>query len=132
MAVTELGLRGITWDHERGMGGLRAAATAYAQRRPDVRVEWTVRSLQAFADQPLDELARRFDLLYVDHPSIGAAVARGCLVPLDDHLDAAFLDDQIEASVGRSAESYEWQGHRWALATDAAAQVSAFRPDLLE
>jgi len=33
--------------------------------------------------------------------------------------------------VGRSHESYQHQGRQWALAVDAAAQVAAFRPDLL-
>jgi multiple sugar transport system substrate-binding protein len=132
MAVTQTVLRGITWDHVRGLGGLQAAAEAYKALRPDVRVEWTTRSLQAFADQPVDELARRFDLIYLDHPAIGEAVARSCLVPLDEHLDGATLAAQTAGSVGRSAESYEWDGHRWALATDAAAQVAAYRPDLLE
>jgi len=130
VAVTVL-LRGITWDHVRGLGGLQATAAAYAAVRPEVRVEWTTRSLQAFADQPADELARRFDLIYLDHPAVGEAVARGCLVPLDEHLDAATLTVQAKGSVGRSAESYVWQGHRWALATDAAGQVAAYRPDLL-
>jgi multiple sugar transport system substrate-binding protein len=125
-------LRGITWDHVRGLGGLEATAAAYAATRPGVRVEWTTRSLQAFADQPVDELARRFDLIYLDHPAVGEAVARSCLVPLDEHLDRAALAVQATASVGRSAESYVWEGHRWALATDAAAQVAAYRPDLLE
>jgi multiple sugar transport system substrate-binding protein len=130
VAVTTL-LRGITWDHVRGLGGLQATAAAYAAVRPEVRVEWTTRSLQAFADQPIDELARRFDLICLDHPAVGEAVARGCLVPLDEHLDAATLTVQAKGSVGRSAESYVWEGHRWALATDAAAQVAAYRPDLL-
>ena len=125
-------LRGITWDHPRGLGGLRATAVAYAAARPGVRVQWTTRSLQAFADQPVDQLASRFDLIYLDHPAIGEAVARSCLVPLDRHLDGATLADQAEGSVGRSAESYEWDRHRWALATDAAAQVAAYRPDLME
>ena len=125
-------LRGITWDHVRGIGGLRAASAEYRRERPDVRVEWTARTLQAFADQPVEELARRFDLLYIDHPSIGQAAAAACLVPLDEHLDRSVLDDQTASSVGRSAESYEWQGHRWALATDAAGQVAAYRPDLME
>ena len=125
-------LRGITWGHVRGLGGLAAAAEDYGKVRPDVRVEWSTRSLQAFADEPLDELARRFDLLYVDHPSIGHAVARDCLAPLDELLDGAFLDEHLHQSVGRSAESYAWQGHTWALATDAAAQVACYREDLLE
>jgi multiple sugar transport system substrate-binding protein len=124
-------LRGVTWDHERGLGGLRATAAAYAALRPGVRVEWTTRSLQAFADQPVEQLARRFDLIYLDHPAVGEAVARSCLVPLDERLDGAALAVQAAGSVGRSAESYVWGGHRWALATDAAAQVAAYRPDLL-
>ena len=124
-------LRGITWDHVRGLGGLEATAAAYAATRPGVRVEWTTRSLQAFADQPVGQLARRFDLIYLDHPAVGEAVARSCLVPLDEHLDKAALAVQATGSVGRSAESYVWEGHRWALATDAAAQVAAYRPDLL-
>jgi multiple sugar transport system substrate-binding protein len=125
-------LRGVTWDHVRGLGGLEATAAAYAAVRPGVRVEWTTRSLQAFADQPVEQLARRFDLIYLDHPAVGQAVARSCLVPLDEHLDGETLAAQADASVGRSAESYGWEGHRWALATDAAAQVAAYRPDLLE
>jgi multiple sugar transport system substrate-binding protein len=125
-------LRGVTWDHVRGLAGLEATAAAYAAARPGVRVAWTTRSLQAFADQPVEELARRFDLIYLDHPALGQAVARSCLVPLDGHLDEATLAEQAEGGVGRSAESYELAGHRWALATDAAAQVAAYRPDLLE
>jgi multiple sugar transport system substrate-binding protein len=124
-------LRGITWDHVRGLGGLEATAAAYAAAVPGVRVEWTTRSLQAFADQPVDELARRFDLVYLDHPAVGEAVARSCLVPLDEQLDKAALAVQATGGVGRSAESYVWERHRWALATDAAAQVAAYRPDLL-
>jgi multiple sugar transport system substrate-binding protein len=127
-----LELRGITWDHVRGTGGLRACADAYARERPDVRVAWSVRSLQAFADQSVPELAERFDLLCIDHPSIGEAVAREALVAFDDHLGREALDDQARSSVGASAESYVWEGRRWALATDAAAQVAVARADLLE
>jgi multiple sugar transport system substrate-binding protein len=125
-------LRGTTWDHLRGWGGVRAAAAAFGHERPDVRVTWEVRTLQAFADQPLWELARSFDLIVLDHPTIGAAVAREALLPLDEHLEAAYLEEQVRSSVGRSAESYGWEGHRWALAIDAAAQVAAYRPDLME
>jgi multiple sugar transport system substrate-binding protein len=124
-------LRGVTWDHVRGLAGLEATAAAYRAVRPDVRVEWATRSLQAFADQPVDQLTRRFDLIYLDHPAVGEAVARACLVPLDEHLDRATLTIQATGSVGRSADAYVWDRHRWALATDAAAQVAAYRPDLL-
>jgi multiple sugar transport system substrate-binding protein len=124
-------LQGITWNHVRGLGGVTAAASAFTKDRRDVRIDWTVRSLQAFADEPVDRLAERFDLIVLDHPAIGYAVARQCLVALDERLDLAFLADQRAGSVGRSAESYEWDDRRWALAIDAAAQVASFRPDLL-
>jgi multiple sugar transport system substrate-binding protein len=127
-----LRLTGITWDHERGWSGVRSAGAAFAREHPGVEICWTTRSLQAFADQPVEELARRYDLIVLDHPSIGHAVARGALLPLDGALDPAFLADQAASSVGRSHLSYAWQGRQWALAVDAAAQVAAFRPDLLD
>jgi multiple sugar transport system substrate-binding protein len=125
-------LVGTTWNHPRGWGGVRATSDAFAREHPDVRVTWDVRTLQAFADEPIGDLSGRYDLLVIDHPAIGEAVARAALLPLDQHLDAAFLEEQARSSVGRSDESYHWQGHRWALAIDAAAQVAAYRPDLLD
>jgi multiple sugar transport system substrate-binding protein len=125
-------LRGITWNHDRGLRPLVATAAAYPGRQLDVRIEWEVRSLQAFADQDVASLAERFDLVVLDHPSIGFAVERQALVPFDEHLDAAFLADQEANGVGRSYESYVWDGRVWALAIDAAAQVASYRPDLLE
>lgn len=123
-------LRGVTWDHPRGYAGLRA--TALAWDREGFRVSWTVRSLQAFADRPVEELAADFDLLVIDHPSVGQAVAHRALVPFERHLGAARIREVVAASVGRSAESYVWGGSTWALPIDAAAQVAAVRPDLLE
>jgi len=124
-------LRGSTWDHPRGWGGVRAAAEAFSEERPDIRVTWEVRSLQAFADHSIEELSSTYDLIVLDHPSIGVAVEAGALVPLDEHLDGTFMEEQAASGVGRSHESYTWEGHQWALAIDAAAQVAAFRPDLL-
>jgi multiple sugar transport system substrate-binding protein len=125
--VTEL--RGITWDHVRGWSGLRAAALAYERER-GIRVTWDTRPLRAFAERPADELAT-YDLIVLDHPSIGGAVARAALVPLDVHLDETILREQAAGTVGRSFESYTWEGHQWALPVDATAQVTAVRPDLL-
>jgi multiple sugar transport system substrate-binding protein len=125
-------LRGVSWDHVRGLGGVRATADAFAALHDDVRIEWAARSLLAFAGEPVDRLAERFDLIVLDHPAIGYAVERGCLVPLDEHLDAAFIDDQRSSTVGKSFESYEWEGRVWALPIDAAGQVASYRPDLLD
>jgi multiple sugar transport system substrate-binding protein len=124
-------LRGVTWHHVRGWGGLRAAAAVFEAEHPDVRITWEARSLQRFADQPVEEL-ERYDLIVLDHPSIGEAVERGAIVPLEDLLDDGFLVDQRKNSVGSSAASYVWRGRTYGLAIDVAAQVASYRPDLLE
>ena len=108
-----------------------ATAEAYATVEPEVRVVWETRSLQAFADFPVQKLAETYDLLVIDHPFVGFAAADGCLLPLDEHIDAAVLADQAANSVGPSHRSYIYGGHQWALATDAAGHVAAYRPDLL-
>ncbi len=104
-------LRGVTWDHVRGWGGLRAAADRYALEHDGVRISWTARTLQAFADQPVHHLTG-YDLIVLDHPSVGDAVGAGSLVPLDDHLGESFLGEQRASSVGRSFESYAWNAHQ--------------------
>ena len=88
--------------------------------------------MQDFADFPLQKLAETYDLLVIDHPFVGFAAADGCLLPLDEFIDAAVLADQAANSVGPSHRSYHYGGHQWALATDAAGHVSAYRPDLIE
>jgi multiple sugar transport system substrate-binding protein len=125
-------LRGVSWDHPRGHDCMVATAEAYAAANPGVRIAWEPRSLQAFADEPVERLARRYDLLVIDHPFVGFAAAVGCLLPLDERIGAAYLDDQAANSVGPSHRSYHYGGHQWALATDAAGHVAAYRPDLVE
>jgi multiple sugar transport system substrate-binding protein len=124
-------LRGITWNHTRGYLPLVATAQRFSELHPEVSISWQTRSLQAFADQPLAELARSFDLLVIDHPSVGYAAEAECLLPLDSYLPAELLANLSEHSVGGSHASYAWQEHQWALAIDAAAPVSGWREDLL-
>lgn len=125
-------LRGVSWDHPRGHDCMVATAEAYQAVQPDVRVTWQTRSLQDFADFPIQKLAETYDLLVIDHPFVGFAADDGCLLPLDEVIDATVLADQAANSVGPSHRSYHYGGHQWALATDAAGHVSAYRPDLLE
>jgi multiple sugar transport system substrate-binding protein len=125
-------LRGITWEHDRGYGSMVAAAAAYRAVEPDVQVSWEFRSLQAFADHPIEDLVERYDLVVIDHPHIPLAAERGLLAQLDVADHAVDLDVLATQSVGRSHESYVHGGHQFGLATDAAAQVAAYRPDLLE
>ncbi|PJJ65372.1 extracellular solute-binding protein [Compostimonas suwonensis] len=124
-------LRGITWEHSRGYDCMVASAARYAQLVPDVEVRWEFRSLQAFADAPIDALAADYDLLVIDHPHIPLAAEEGLFA----RLDGVGFDDQLETlatqSVGRSHESYAHNGHQYGLASDAAAQVAVYRPDLI-
>jgi len=124
-------LRGMTWEHERGLGSMVAAARDYQAHDPAVRIEWTHRSLQAFADAPLEELAREFDLLVIDHPHIPLVAEQGALAPLDGGAHDDELHGLAEESVGRSHASYHYGGRQYGLASDAAAQVAVRRPDLL-
>jgi len=124
-------LQGITWDHERGRDPLLATAERFAAET-GIHVNWTARSLQEFADAPIPVLAESYDLLVLDHPHLGEIVPTRALLPLDDLLDREFIADQARSSVGPSHASYEWDGHLWALAIDAAGHVSAYRPDLLD
>jgi multiple sugar transport system substrate-binding protein len=124
-------LQGITWGHERGLDPLVATASHF-EAESGIRVRWAARPLQAFADASIPELAQTYDLLVLDHPHLGEVVPTGALLPLDELLDSAFIDDQARNSVGPSHASYVWDGHLWALAIDAAGHVSAYRPDLLE
>lgn len=125
-------LRGMTWNHDRGLQPMLATAAAFQQRNPQVIISWEARSLQDFADYPVDELAKRYDLIVLDHPHMGTAAREGCLVPLNKHVPPRVQAVLQEESVGKSYRSYVFDGELWALPIDAAAQVAAYRPDLLE
>ena len=124
-------LRGMTWDHPRGLASVRGAAEAYTALHPGVRVEWEARSLQGFADQPLETLARTYDLMVIDHPHIPHAASTGLLAALDTCGRDAELADLATQAVGPSHATYAQAGHQYGLAIDAAAQVAVHRPDLL-
>jgi multiple sugar transport system substrate-binding protein len=124
-------LKGITWNHTRGYLPMMATAQRYNELHPDVEIVWHKRSLQEFADYPIEKLSEKFDLLIIDHPFVGHADAHSTLIRLDKLLPETFLQGQINNSVGKSYESYLYRGQLWALPVDAAAPVSAFRPDLM-
>ncbi len=125
-------LRGMTWDHTRGYLPMVATGQRFHELHPEIEVVWEKRSLQAFADYPLDKLIDQYDLLVVDHPWAGQASQRGWLVPLDQHLPPGYLGEQERESVGESYISYQFDGHLWALPIDAATPVAAWRPDILQ
>ncbi len=120
---------GLTWDHPRGFNALAAAAREIA---PAGLIGWDKQPLEGFESHPIGDLAARYDVLVLDHPHIGEAVALDCLQPLED----LFTTDEIAAwgaaSVGPTLASYKWEGRHWALPLDVATQVMAYRPDLIE
>jgi multiple sugar transport system substrate-binding protein len=124
-------LRGMTWNHPRGHDPLVAVSAAWKDLT-GVEILWDKRSLQDFESFPVEELAKRYDLIVIDHPHVGQITAENCLLPLDIPGREAECEALREASVGPSWPSYAWRGRQWALPIDAATQVQAWRPDLID
>ena len=125
-------LRGMTWDHSRGVDPMLATSAEFSKTHPDVEIIWEKRSLQAFADRPIGEMAAKYDFMVIDHPHVGEVAGSGQLVAFDALDRPDELAKLAEQSVGASHPSYNFNGHQWGLAIDAATPVAAFRPDLLE
>lgn len=125
-------LNGITWGHSRGITPLLAASQRYSELHPGTEIQWKKRTLQEFADFPIERLTRDYDLLIIDHPWVGCAAATHCVLPLEDHLSPEYLEDQLNNSAGYSHLSYNYNNSQWALAIDAAAPAVSYRKDLLD
>lgn len=123
-------LKGMTWNHPRGYDPMAACAQRWYDQT-GVTVEWEKRSLQDFETFPVEELARQFDLIVIDHPHVGQVTHEKCLLPLDVAGRESERAALAAASIGQSYPSYAWQGRQWAFPIDAATQVQAWRPDLL-
>ncbi|MGG5371088.1 extracellular solute-binding protein [Enterococcus sp. AZ196] len=119
-------LKGITWNHSRGFTSVVATAQRFCELNPGVDIEWEKRSLQEFADAPIQNLADQYDLLIIDHPWAGFAQKSGILADLSLHLSADFLADQERNSVGMSHLSYNFDGFQSALAVDAATPIAVY------
>lgn len=122
-----ISLKGMTWQHRRAVDPLVRTLPVFRRRHPGIDIAWDARPLSGFEFTSVDELARRYDLIVLDHPFAGAIAATRCLLPLDDLHDGA----PASAFVGPSLETYRYDGHSWAAPVDAACQVAAYRPDLL-
>jgi multiple sugar transport system substrate-binding protein len=120
-------LRGMTWEHRRAVDPLLRTLDGFGALRPDVSVGWSSRPLHGFEFTPVEELARAYDLIILDHPFCGDIAASSCLRPLD-----GLARDLPAAFVGPSLDSYRYDGHVWALPVDAACQVAVARTDLLD
>ena len=124
-------LKGMTWSHPRGYDPMVATSREWAAKT-GVTIEWDKRSLQDFESFPVEELARQYDMIVIDHPHVGQVVDEGCLGPLDVPGREAEREALAKGSVGRSYPSYQYAGHQWAFPIDAATQVMAYRADLID
>jgi multiple sugar transport system substrate-binding protein len=119
----------MTWSDPRGYDPLVAASETFRERHPNVTITWDKRSLQGFESTPVDELARTYDLMIIDHPHVGEVVAENCLLPIDRHGEPAVLARLEAETEGKTFHSYFYGGHQWATPVDAACQVQALRLD---
>ena len=124
-------LKGMTWSHPRGYDPMVACSALWAEKT-GVQIDWEKRSLQDFESYPVEDLARAYDLIVIDHPHVGQITDEGCLAPLDIPGREAERAALAAGSVGQSYPSYFWHGQQWAFPIDAATQVLAWRPDLLD
>jgi multiple sugar transport system substrate-binding protein len=123
-------LKGMTWSHPRGYDPMVACSKLWHEKT-GIAVEWDKRSLQDFESFPVEELARAYDMIVIDHPHVGQITEEKCLLPLDVEGREAERKALSDGSVGASYASYNWRGRQWAFPIDTATQVQAYRPDLI-
>ncbi len=109
-----------------------ATSQRFTELNPEIEITWEKRSLQEFADASIEDLAKRFDLLVIDHPWTGFGAHTKAILPLSDYLPAAYIKDQEINTVGKSYGSYVFSNKLWALPIDAATPIAAARLDILE
>ncbi len=118
--------QGLTWDHPRGYDALAAAAA----QAPGLDLHWDKQSLEGFESAGISDLAQRYDLIVIDHPHLGDALAGDCFQDIDTLFGPALQARWRAQSVGQSFTSYCYDSRQWALPLDAATQVAAWRPEL--
>ncbi|GLY85353.1 hypothetical protein [Actinoallomurus iriomotensis] len=123
--------RGLTWDHPRGTVALNTAAERFSREAHGDTLGWDSQPLEGFESHPIGDLCARYDLVVLDHPHLGDALAADALRPLDDLFPVSVLDEWRAAAVGASAASYTARGRLWAAPLDAATQVSACHRETL-
>jgi multiple sugar transport system substrate-binding protein len=121
---------GLTWDHPRGYVALEKAAEQ--ARAAGLPLHWNRQPLEGFESYPIEDLARQYDLIVLDHPHVGDAIAGDCLQPLEELFGHSALQAWKAQSIGDTFESYRYAGKHWALPLDAASQVAACRQDRLD
>jgi multiple sugar transport system substrate-binding protein len=125
-------LSGIAWDHSRALPPLVATAQRYEETHPGVRIQWQKRTLDEFGHAPIDLLAKKFDLIVIDHPWAGFCFEKNLVHDLAQVIPAETLAELRQNSIGPTFASYVWQEKILALPIDAATPAPSWRPDLLD
>lgn len=125
-------LRGVAWDHPRCTAPVDASIADFRTVRPDIEIVWERRSLHSFGEGDIREQTDRYDLIIYDHPFVGEVAQKALMADLTQYLSPNQISEFRSDSLGPSFASYEWDGGLYALPIDAAAQTSAYRPDLLD
>jgi len=123
-------LRIVAWDDPRCVQPLQAACERWRQKTGQ---DCTIirRPLTAFNDQPLSELAPLCDVMIIDYPHVAQAREEGAITAICDLLPAESIKTVRDNAIGAAQESFVVDGRDLALASDAACQVAAYRPDRL-
>lgn len=123
--------RGLTWDHPRGANTLIAAVDRWPGAHTGPLIDWKTQPLEGFESHPISDLCAQYDLIVLDHPHIGEAIAGNCLQPIGTLFEPAALSALEADTIGPCYASYHMSDRLWALPLDAATQVMACREDLL-
>lgn len=134
MCLLSTQLRGITWNHPRGILPFVESSALYAERN-QVAVEWEAFDWDEFRERQFKELGKAspyYDLIQYDHPWVGTYSSNQWLEPMDDYLSEEkkrYLDAEIPKVV---VDSYIWKEKLWALPVDMGAHVSLWRKEVLD
>lgn len=115
---------GLTWDHPRGREALEKAS---GELPGGDTIRWEAQPLEGFESAPIDELCANYDLVVLDHPHLGDALATNSIRALDEIFTAEDIAAWQAGAVGPTIDSYTMNDRLWALPLDAATQVSVRR-----
>lgn len=124
-------LNGITWDHDRGLLPLLETTKSFHRLYPDIDIHWKKRTLKEFGDFPVEELAKEYDLLLIDHPFSGEAYEHNILIDYNKYMSSSELEIRANQELGKTHRCYNYNGRQLALSVDISAMVSAYRKDLM-
>ena len=124
-------LRIVAWDDPRCTDPLRAVSPIWkAKHNQDIKI--MCRSLSAFNDQPLSEISPICDVMIVDYPHMCQAVSEEAIADIHTILPDSKITPVTSAMIGTAQQSFQVGDTTPAIASDAACQLSAYRPHMLQ